>query len=225
MLAQTASNTAIAEMNSSSCFNVGEYLLSKISAPIENVNGTMDPEECYDIYGNKMELTVHISCTQELETKRRILRDLLTDNYDPGFYDFKLEKNNKYVQDIFTMFSKLPKIIPISQTKPFEATFEEIPVRKTDSADLKKFLRKMNVNFLGYYCNHNILEEKCDKVYKSTSDLLEDEKFKKYKEFVERYVDIIFGIFIYYWRDQENEYEHESCSRLYYQLQREICDS
>lgn len=211
MLTQTNSQeVTISEGNSTSSFNFGHYLLSKIPNSIENVNGVVDPNSCYDVYGNYMEPTVHISCEKELNTKRRILQDLLTDNYDSEFYDFKLEKNNKYVRDIFTMFSKLPKLMPVSQTKPFEPIFAEIPVMKTDNVKITDFLRKMNLDFIGYYCNHNTLEEKCDKVYKSTEDLLKDEKFKRYKEFVERYVDIIYGIFIYFWRDLENKYEHES---------------
>ena len=63
----------ITQINSSSCFNVGEYLLSKIPVPIESVNVTLDLEECIDVQGTKMEPIVHISCTKELEMKRRIL--------------------------------------------------------------------------------------------------------------------------------------------------------
>lgn len=189
----------------SSSFNFGDYLLSKIPCAIEGVNCIVDPDKCYDIHGNRMEPTVNISCEKELNTKRRILHDLLTDEYDSEFYDFKLKKNNKYVKDIFTMFSKIPKIIPKSQTKPSEPVFDEIPVRKTDGVKLTDFLRKMNADLIGYSCNHNTLEDKCNKVFKSTEDLLKDEKFLEYKDFVERYVDIIYGIFNYYWRDIENE--------------------
>lgn len=189
-------------------FNVNEYLVDLIPKPISDVNGKVD--KYYDIHGNPIKPLVEVSCEKELNTKRMIMRDLLTNNYNPDAYDVKFEHNNKYIKDVFTMISSLPKIMPISQTKPFEPIFNEIEVLKTDSAELKKFLRKMNVQFVGYYCDHNAMNEKCDKVVMSTSELLESEDFEKYKEFIERYANCIYDVFCYYWYDMENNNNHES---------------
>ena len=71
----------------------------------------------------------------------------LTNNNDPEKYNFYNEKNNKYVKDVFDKITSLPKLDVISQAKLYGATFEEIPVRKTDNGENKKFLRKMNVRF------------------------------------------------------------------------------
>ena len=182
--------------------HIAEYLVSLIPKPIKGVNDVVEKQ--YDIHGNLIEPLVKVSCEKELNMKKRIMYDLLNNNYDPSFYDVKNEHNNKYIKDIFTMISSLPKLDAIHQTKPFEATFDEIPVRQTDSAEIKKFLRKMNVQFIGYYCNHNTIDEKCDKVVMNTSDLLESELFEEYKQFIERYASCIYDVFVYYWYDLEN---------------------
>ncbi len=182
--------------------HIAEYLVNLLPKPIKEVNDVVEMH--YDIYGAPIEPLVKVSCEKELSTKRRIMHDLLTDHYDPSFYDVKQEHNNKYIKDVFTMISSLPKLDAISQTKPIESTFDEIPVRQTDSAEIKKFLRKLNVQFIGYYCDHTTVDEKCDKVVMNTSDLLESETFEEYKQFIERYVNCIYDVFVYYWYDNES---------------------
>lgn len=180
-------------------FNVNEYLVDIIPKAI---NGAV--ERYYDNYGDPIKPLVEVSSDKELSTRRMIMHDLLTDNYNPAVYDVKLEANNKYIKDVFSMISSLPKIMLITQTKPYEPVFEEIVVKPSDSAELKKFLRKMNVQFIGYYCDHNAINEKCDKVVMSTSDLLNSKEFQKYKEFVELYASCVYDVFTYYWYDLEN---------------------
>ena len=183
-------------------FNTCDYLVNLIPNAVASVNGCV--EKNYDIHGVPIEPLVKVSCEKELSTKRRIMNDLLNNDYDPSFYDVKNEHNNKYIKDVFTMISSLPKLDAISQTKPIESTFDEIPVRQTDSAEIKKFLRKLNVQFIGYYCEHGTVNEKCDKVVMNTSDLLESETFEEYKQFIERYASCIYDVFVYYWYDMEN---------------------
>ena len=182
--------------------HIVDYLVNLIPKPIKGVNDVVEKQ--YDIHGNLIEPLVKVSCEKELNMKKRIMYDLLNNNYDPSFYDVKNDHNNKYIKDVFTMITSLPKLDAIHQTKPFEATFDEIPVRQNDSAEIKKFLRKMNVQFIGYYCNHNAIDEKCDKVVMNTSDLLESEQFEEYKQFIERYASCIYDVFVYYWYDIEN---------------------
>ena len=188
--------------------HIAEYLVNLIPKPIKEVNDVVEMH--YDIYGNPIEPLVKVSCEKELTMKRRIMYDLLNNNYDSSFYDVKNEHNNKYIKDVFTMISSLPKLDAISQTKPIEATFDEIPVRQTDNGDIKKFLRKMNVKFLGYYCDHNAVNEKCDKVVMNTSGLMESETFEEYKQFIERYASCIYDVFTYYWYDLENNNSQRS---------------
>lgn len=189
-------------------FNVASYLVSEIPNAVRGVNGYV--EKVYDSYGNLIKPLANVPCEKELRTKRMIIHDLLTNNYDSDKYNFYNEKNNKYVKDVFDMIASLPKLDVISQTKPYEATFDEIPVRKTDNGETKKFLRKMNVRFIGYHCDHNAINEKCDKVVMSTSDLLESKEFKKYKEFIDIYVYCVYQVFVYYWYDIENNTMNEA---------------
>ncbi|EAX77206.1 hypothetical protein TVAG_010380, partial [Trichomonas vaginalis G3] len=66
----------------------------------------------------------------------------------------------------------LPKLPEIQQQKLTIPEFDEIEVKATDSVEIKKFIRKVNYEFLGFHCNHKVID-----IYKS-------EEFKTYDNFV-----------------------------------------
>ena len=41
--------------------------------------------------------------------------------------------------------------------------FEQIEELKTDSADIKKYIRKVNYDMIGYYCDHDIYQMSCSR--------------------------------------------------------------
>ncbi|KAK8881102.1 hypothetical protein M9Y10_003830 [Tritrichomonas musculus] len=120
------------------------------------------------------------------EKQNDILKDLLLNEYDAVKYDVELEHNNQFIKDVFTLVNKLPKLLQISQTKPIEPIFDEIEVLKTDSVEIKKFIRKVNYDMIGYNCNHNAINEKCDKVFINVNDLIESDEYKEYCNFIKR---------------------------------------
>ncbi|EAY13025.1 hypothetical protein TVAG_077630 [Trichomonas vaginalis G3] len=112
---------------------------------------------------------------------QRIKQELLTSNLDCTAQD---EENEEYLYDMQEIIDHLPKLPEIQQQKLTIPEFDEIEVKPTDSVEIKKFIRKVNYEFLGYHCNHKVMAKDCDMVYKNISDIYKSEEFKTYDNFV-----------------------------------------
>lgn len=71
------------------------------------------------------------------------------------------------------------------KSKPEIPIFEQILVEKTDSSEIKKFIRKVNYDMLGYSCNHNSIDEKVNKVYNNAINIYNTEEYHEYKSFID----------------------------------------
>ncbi|EAY04535.1 hypothetical protein TVAG_244360 [Trichomonas vaginalis G3] len=112
---------------------------------------------------------------------QRIKQELLTSNLDCTAQD---EENEEYLYDMQDIIDHLPKLPEIQQQKLTIPEFDEIEVKVSDSAEIKKFIRKVNYEFLGYHCNHKVMDKDCDMVYKNISDIYKSGEFKTYDNFV-----------------------------------------
>ena len=121
----------------------------------------------------------------------QIKKDLL--NHSLNIH-VNLQRNQQYLNDIVTIAYSLPQLIDYSKTKPVIPEFDEIEVFKTDSAELKKFIRKVNYEMIGFHCNHKVINEQVDKIYKNMSDLYTSNDFKQYKEFINLLAMIVWNI-------------------------------
>lgn len=130
-------------------------------------------------------------------------RDLMNHNLQ---VKLNLPKNINQVNDIKVIFDSLPSLIDYSQTKPVIPEFDEIKVLKTDSAEIKKFIRKVNYEMIGYHCNHKVMNEQCDKIFKNISDLYNSEEFKQYNDFINNLIDVIVSVINY---DKRNKVFNE----------------
>ena len=129
------------------------------------------------------------------EQKRKTIKnDLLTNNYDPIKYKLNIETNTNLVRDMFTVLNSMPKLNDITQTKPEIPVFEQIEELKTDSAEIKKFIRKVNYDMIGYHCNHNSINEKCDKVYNNVINIYQSDEYREYQSFIDHAVRIVMSI-------------------------------
>ena len=63
--------------------------------------------------------------------------------------------------------------------------FEEIEVLKSDTVEIKKFIRKMNLEFIGFYCNHKRNDQECDLVFKKVADIYESKEYSALVSFIE----------------------------------------
>lgn len=104
---------------------------------------------------------------------------------------------------------QLPPLIDFVQVKPILSTFDEIPELPSDSAPIRKFIRKANWDFIGYHCDHRIMNQQCDHVIKNISDLHKHEDFETYTTFIRStaiYISDVIDL------DRTDERYDESCS-------------
>ncbi|EAX73472.1 hypothetical protein TVAG_543460 [Trichomonas vaginalis G3] len=130
------------------------------------------------------------SYTFETEIQK-IKQELLTSNLDCSAKD---ETNEQYLYEMEDIIDHLPKLPEIQQQKLTIPEFDEIEVKATDSVEIKKFIRKVNYEFLGFHCNHKVMEKDCDMVYKNISDIYKSEEFKTYDNFVSLVAECVWQI-------------------------------
>ncbi|EAX84269.1 hypothetical protein TVAG_439610 [Trichomonas vaginalis G3] len=129
-----------------------------------------------------VEMKSFIPSSYTFETKiQKIKQELLTSNLDCTAQN---ETNEQYLYDMQDIIDHLPKLPEIQQQKLTIPEFDEIEVKATDSVEIKKFIRKVNYEFLGFHCNHKVMDKDCDMVYKNISDIYKSEEFKTYDNFV-----------------------------------------
>ncbi|EAX74729.1 hypothetical protein TVAG_580690 [Trichomonas vaginalis G3] len=129
-----------------------------------------------------VEMKSFIPSSYTFETEiQKIKQELLTSNLDCSAKD---ETNEQYLYEMQDIIDHLPKLPEIQQQKLTIPEFDEIEVKATDSVEIKKFIRKVNYEFLGFHCNHKVMDKDCDMVYKNISDIYKSEEFKTYDNFV-----------------------------------------
>lgn len=104
------------------------------------------------------------------------------------------ERNTKCIEDVVNVFNSIPSLLSFSRSKPSVPEFDEILVEPTDSAEIKKFIRKVNYEMLGYHCNHKVMNEQCDQVFKNISDLYHSKEYVEYESFIDRLSKLIYHI-------------------------------
>ena len=169
----------------SNSMNLVEHLVT-ISKPIEGMNAAEK---------------------KEYELKCRTMTDLVTNNYSIEKYDVEQPNNNATIRYLFKVVSNLPPLLNVTQTKPTIPVFDTIEVLPTDSVEIQKFIRKVNFTFVGYYCNHITIDEKCDKVFKNITELLDSKHYEIFKDFMDTCCSIIERIFHAYETDKFYNYK------------------
>ncbi|KAI5528993.1 organellar and viral DNA polymerase type B [Trichomonas vaginalis G3] len=123
-----------------------------------------------------VEMKSFIPSSYTFETEiQKIKQELLQGDLDCSAKD---ETNEQYLYEMQDLVEHLPKLPEIQQQKLTIPEFDEIEVKPTDSVEIKKFIRKVNYEFLGFHCNH----KDCDMVY--FIDIYKSGEFKTYDNFV-----------------------------------------
>ncbi|EAY00478.1 hypothetical protein TVAG_317630 [Trichomonas vaginalis G3] len=139
-----------------------------------------------------VEMKSFIPSSYTFETEiQKIKQELLTSNLDCTAQD---EENEQYLYEMQDIIDHLPKLPEIQQQKRTIPEFDEIEVKPTDSVEIKKFIRKVNYEFLGFHCNHKVMDKDCDMVYKNVSDIYKSEEFKTYDNFVSLVAECVWEI-------------------------------
>ncbi|EAY12500.1 hypothetical protein TVAG_129140 [Trichomonas vaginalis G3] len=139
-----------------------------------------------------VEMKSFIPSSYTFETEiQKIKQELLTSNLDCTAQD---EENEEYLYEMQDIIDHLPKLPEIQQQKLTIPEFDEIEVKPTDSVEIKKFIRKVNYEFLGFHCNHKVMDKDCDMVYKNVSDIYKSGEFKTYDNFVSLVAECVWQI-------------------------------
>ncbi|EAX72300.1 hypothetical protein TVAG_288310 [Trichomonas vaginalis G3] len=139
-----------------------------------------------------VEMKSFIPSSYTFETEiQKIKQELLTSNLDCSAKD---ETNEQYLYEMQDLIDHLPILPEIQQQKLTIPEFDEIEVKATDSVEIKKFIRKVNYEFLGFHCNHKVMDKDCDMVYKNVSDIYKSEEFKTYDNFVSLVAECVWQI-------------------------------
>ncbi|EAX83714.1 hypothetical protein TVAG_102230 [Trichomonas vaginalis G3] len=139
-----------------------------------------------------VEMKNFIPSSYTFETEiQRIKQELLTSNLDCSAKD---ETNGEELYEMQDIIDHLPKLPEVQQQKLTNPEFDEIEVKVTDSVEIKKFIRKVNYEFLGFHCNHKVMNKDCDMVYKNISDIYKSEEFKTYDNFVSLAAECVWQI-------------------------------
>ena len=155
-------------------------------------------------------ITKHFLNSERAEKNQEILVDLLSADFDENKYICVNLNNTKIIMDAFNIVKQLPPITEVIKRKPEIPVFEPIQVLKTDSAEIKKFIRKVNYDYVRYHCNHQIIEEKCEKVNKNIAQLYESKAYKEYESFISKVIGLILRIITFHnvWdKKQETFYD------------------
>ncbi|EAX98609.1 hypothetical protein TVAG_090980, partial [Trichomonas vaginalis G3] len=139
-----------------------------------------------------VEMKSFIPSSYTFETEiQKIKQELLQGDLDCTAKD---ETNEEYLYEMQDIIDHLPKLPEIQQQKLTIPEFDEIEVRPTDSVEIKKFIRNVNYEFLGFHCNHKVMDKDCDMVYKNISDIYKSEEFKTYDNFVSLVAECVWQI-------------------------------
>ncbi|EAX86440.1 hypothetical protein TVAG_424680 [Trichomonas vaginalis G3] len=137
-----------------------------------------------------VEMKSFIPSSYTFETEiQKIKQELLQGDLDCSAKD---ETNEQYLYEMQDIIDHLPKLPEIQQQKLTIPEFEEIEVKATDSVEIKKFIRKVNYEFLGFHCNHKVMDKDCDMVY--FIDIYKSEEFKTYDNFVSLVAECVWQI-------------------------------
>lgn len=136
----------------------------------------------------------------------------------------KNEANVKSLQDAITIYNSIPPIIEFSHMKPVMPVFELIPTTDKDSNEILGFIRRCNLEFIGYHCNHKVIDGQCNSIIKYISDLYDSKEFKAYDKLIDQIASYVAAI----WeadrvkREWKEDPEYTSPKPSYYDIEKGI---
>ncbi|EAX86619.1 hypothetical protein TVAG_207040 [Trichomonas vaginalis G3] len=129
-----------------------------------------------------VEMKSFIPSSYTFETEiQKIKQELLQGDLNCSAKD---ETNEQYLYEMQDIIDHLPKLPEIQQQKLTIPEFDEIEVKPSDSVEIKKFIRKVNYEFLGFHCNHKVMD----------IDIYKSEEFKTYDNFVSLVAECVWQI-------------------------------
>lgn len=181
--------------------NTSALVNTSSSALVNTSNGSSDLIVCERIKKPEMvinPLSLTLSKNEFIDesygferTVEQIKNELINGELDTTA---NVEGNEKLLMTIQSIALKLPQLPHIHQQKLIVPEFDEIEVERSDSAEIKKFIRKVNYEFIGYHCNHSTADKNCDLVFKNTADIYTSQEYKHYVDFMKKLASNVWNI-------------------------------
>lgn len=124
-----------------------------------------------------------------------IIDDILNNNLVVD--SLQVPENQKDMEDVLHILSTIPLLEEIKIHKVTIPEFEEIEVMKTDSAEIKKFIRRANYDFLGFHCNHKTIDKNYQKINALIANIYTSEEFVEYRKFYTYFAEMIWELMNY----------------------------
>lgn len=151
--------------------------------------------------GNKFNINSVFLMTNSLKTDEFdmeisvIIDDILNNNLKVE--PLQVLENQQDMQGILHILSTIPLLEEIKIHKVTIPEFEEIEVMKTDSAEIKKFIRKANYDFLGFHCNHKIIDKNYEKINSLIANIYTSKEFIEYRKLYKYFAYDIYELINY----------------------------
>ena len=134
--------------------------------------------------------------------RRDVIRNHLMNNTLMGTLTLTRPRNITYIQRYQELFNHL---IPIHTFQPKKLELPVIPkieIEKTDSNEIKKMIRKLNIETQSFTCNHLTFDRKYDSFESDIGKVYLMQEKKDVDELIDRFISVVMNI---QRRDKNNE--------------------
>lgn len=119
--------------------------------------------------------------SQNHDEHKRIVEEIKLQLYNRTFTnECKRMINIKSINDVIERVYALPPITTFNKRKPLIPEFDVIEVLPSDSAEIKKFIRKINYDFVGFSCNHKHFDKCFNMIDADISKIFESPEYIEY---------------------------------------------
>ena len=126
--------------------------------------------------------------------RRDVIRNHLMNNTLMGTLTLTRPRNITYIQRYQELFNHL---IPIHTFQPKKLELPVIPkieIEKTDSNEIKKMIRKLNIETQSFTCNHLTFDRKYDSFESDIGKVYLMQEKKDVDELIDRFISVVMNI-------------------------------
>jgi hypothetical protein len=150
----------------------------------------------------KLKNTLNSGGITDFEQKLDIMVNNLFEGKLSQLYQCRGSGNQKILDDYAQIISRIGLPKRINAKRLSIPTFSEIQIQKTDTKELKAFIRKINFKTQTYECDHNKTNKKFDCFEADTAKIYISKEMKE----IEKYFKCLARCILRILRDDENDY-------------------
>jgi len=106
----------------------------------------------------------------------------------------KITENHDYLVSCQDIINSLPNIILNKCIRAIIPEFDEIKIDMFDSEEIKQFIREANCEFLGYFCQHETMEDGANLLNGYINKVYFSPEYNEYHMFIDDIASIVWDI-------------------------------